>query len=236
MSINLEQLIVGLVFLVPGFISTTAEKIFQPLRFESAYEWTSSSLVRSIGLNVLGITVLLCLSWAGFVPSEIFSSNIETFNNVVKRLPLSSVLSYILWLYIVSAIWGSLIGIYPKLTLRSQANRLKLTSLGSHDSVWRRIKEIQRPEDRPVTWIKISLINGKVIFGRLRHASAIIEQDKPVELFLKPAYEVHNDNLRQLRCMGQQTDGIYLRLGTADIVEFYFSTETSFTLPPDINA
>jgi len=103
----------------------------------------------------------------------------------------------------------------------------------------RGIKEVQRPKDRPFTWIKIHSNNGMgmVIFGRLRHASSIIEQDKPIELFLKPAYEIHKDQLSQLSCMGRQADGIYVRVGTADIVEFYFNAEDKpTTFLPDIHA
>jgi len=137
MSINVEQLIVGLLFLVPGFISTAAEKTFQPRRFESAFAWTSSSLVRSIGLNVLGIVILVFLSWLGLISSEMIASNIETISKGIRQLPLGAVLSYIIGLYMFSAIWGLVMGIYPQLTLRAQANRLKLTSLGRHDSVWR---------------------------------------------------------------------------------------------------
>jgi hypothetical protein len=229
MSINFEQLIVGLVFLVPGFISTAAEKTFQPRRFDSAYAWTSSSLVRSIGLNVLGIVVIVFLSGLGLISSEILPLRIENISEAIRRLPLGAVLSYIAGLYAFSTIWGSVIGIYPQLTLKAQANRLKLTSLGPHHSVWRRIRDVQRPKDRPFTWLKIHSNNGKVIFGRLLHASAIIEQDKPIELFLRPAYEIYKDQLSQFSCMGQQADGIYIRLGTADIVEFYFNAEE---IPP----
>ena len=93
------------------------------------------------------------------------------------------------------------------------------------------------PKDRPFTWIKIHSSNGKVLFGRLRHASSIIEQDKPLELFLKPAYDIQKDRLSQLNCMGQQADGIYVRLGRSDIVEFYFNAEEiPTTFLPDIDA
>ena len=238
MSINFEQLVVCLIFLVPGFISTTTEKIFQPRRFESSYSWTASSLLRSIGLNVFGISILLSLSRFGVISSVIFSSKIEDVSAIITKLSLDDVFSYIIGLYIFSVIWGMFIGIFPKLTLRAQANRLKLTSLGRHSSVWRRIRDEQRPRDRPHTWIKMHSKNGKVIFGRLRHSSSIIHQDKPVELYLKPVYEILENRLCLLGYMGQQADGIYVRLGTEDIVEFYFTDEempTGFQLDiPDV--
>lgn len=225
MSVNLEQLIVGLLFLVPGFISTAAEKTFQPRRFNTAYEWTSSSLVRSIGLNILGIIFIVLLSKLGLISSEVLPLKIQNIDEGIRQLPFYAVFFYIIGLYLFSAVWGSVIGIYPQLTLRALANKLKLTSLGRHHSVWRRIKDVQRPKERPYAWIKIHLHNEKILFGRLRHASAIIEQDKPIELFLKPVYEVHQDQIFQPTCMGQNSDGVYVRLRDADIVEFYFNAE-----------
>ncbi len=232
MSINVEQLIVGLIFLVPGFISTSAERIFQPRRFKSAYDWTSSSLIRSIVLNLLVLSVALSIFiCAGWLPPEILFLKVKDISQYSTRISLGETLLYIGGLYLVSAISGALIGIYPELTLRALANRFSLTSLGEADSVWKGIKAHERQQGKRYTWIKVSCKEGKTYFGRLKRASAIVEQEKPIELFLRPAYELHQSQLKQLTCMGLQADGLYIRLQAADTVEFYFTTGACLPLP-----
>jgi len=223
--ISLEEFIVGLIFLVPGFISAEAERTFQPRRFDSAYDWTTSSLLRSIGLNIAGLAAVALLGLAGILPQNIPELKMSTINPFLQDLHLGTALIYILALYLASALWGALLGIYPQVTLRELANSWNLTTMGRHDSVWARIKDKQRPPERPHTWIKVHLDNDKMLFGRLRHASSTVEQDKPIELFLKPVYEMESGELSPLTTKGVEADGIYLKLGEAHRVEFYFSAE-----------
>jgi hypothetical protein len=225
MSIDVEQLIVGLIFLVPGFISTSTQRLFQPRQFESAYQWTSSSLIRSIILNLLGVLAIGGLSGVGWIPAEIHSLTITHIKKSIIELPFVYLLMYVTVLYLFSAITGAISGIFPQLSIKALVHLLGLTSLGRSESVWRGIKVEERPENRQITWIKIYFHEGKTLLGRLKRASAIVEQDKPIEIYLKPAYEVHEDQLNQLTCMGRQADGVYARLQGSDVVEFYFTAD-----------
>ncbi len=225
MSIDVEQLIVGLVLLVPGFISTSTQRLFQPRQFESTYQWTSSSLIRSIILNLLGILVIAGTARVAWIPSEILSFTTIHIKKSIIELPFVYMLIYVTGLYLFSAITGLISGIFPQLTIKALVHKLGLSSLGRSESVWRGIKVDERPKDRQITWVKIYFHEGKTVFGRLKRASAIVEQDKPIEIYLKPAYEVQNDQLNQLTCMEQQADGVYARLQGADVVEFYFTAD-----------
>ncbi len=229
MEIGLEKLIVGLIVLVPGFIASTAQGVFQPHRFESNFEWTASSLLRSILLNAVGIACVIT-----FI-DDVSSTPIGEVRGKLLDQSFGFWQKYVLALYAVAAIWGGIIGIWPDIALRSIANRLGLTTLGRHDSVWNRIFDKQRPEDRPSSWLLIHGGEGRpAIFGKLRHSSVWVAQDKPIEIYLNPIFE-HRGALFERPGAGSSeegADGLYMKLTRDHATEFYYR-EKNWAPSPD---
>ena len=119
----------------------------------------------------------------GRIPAEILSFTASRIRKSIIELPFVYMLMYVTGLYLFSAITGVISGIFPQLTIKALVHKLRLTSLGRSESVWRGIKVDERPKDRQITWIKIYCHEGKTVFGRLKRASAVVEQDKPIQEF-----------------------------------------------------
>ena len=62
MDIDLQQLAVALIMLVPGFITTSIQKVFAPRRFSSDLHWTISSLLLALTLNLFVLLPFILIS------------------------------------------------------------------------------------------------------------------------------------------------------------------------------
>ena len=218
MSINLQQLLVALVMLVPGFIVTRIQRAFRPRRFSSQFEWFVSSILHGIVLNAVLVIALL---W--FVPGYRAITLIEASVRL-KQLAIPDVALYLAVLYLVAGIWGAISGMFSFLELRALANRFGLTRYAEHSSVWARIFDVQVPDDRKTTWLRFDGGNSEQFFGRLRHSSEIVEQDKPIEVYFAPLYRLVGDQWQPVILSGtpEKCDGCYMRLTHENSIQFFF--------------
>ena len=218
MSINLQQLLVALVMLVPGFIVTRIQRAFRPRRFSSQFEWFVSSILQGVVLNAV---LIITLFW--FVPDYRVMTLLEASSRL-KQLAIQDVAFYLTALYLFAVIWGAISGRFPFLELRALANRFGLTRYAEHSSVWARIFDVQVPNNRKATWLRFDGGNSEQFFGRLRHSSEFVEQDKPIEVYFAPLYRLVDDQWQHVSLSGtpEQCDGCYMRLTPENTIQFFF--------------
>jgi hypothetical protein len=103
-------------------------------------------------------------------------------------------------------------------------NRLGISPYGEHSTMWARVFDKEAPSGRDAIWVKISMGDANPIFGRLRHSSARVEQDKPIEVYISPYYELTTEGWKRpsLERDGEESDGIYLKITDETSVEFFF--------------
>ncbi len=223
---NLQQWLVLMVMLVPGFIVTSIQRGFRPRRFATQFDWFVTSVLYGIGLNAACLILLLLV-----VPGYKALNVVDVFNQI-QTLNVLWIALYFCGLYIISVICGGLTGKWQIIGLRAIANRLGITPYAEHSSVWARLFDKQVPSERDAIWVKISIGNAIPIFGRLRHSSAWIEQDKPIEVYISPYYELTKDGWKpaSLERDREGSDGIYLKITNETSVEFFFrDQEWEFT-------
>lgn len=215
---DLQQWLVLLVMLVPGFIVTSIQRGFRPRRFATQFDWFASSILYSIYLNAV-----VFIFWLLAVPD----GQALTIDGVSKQfgsLKITWLLWYLAALYIIAVIWGAITGRWQTIGFRAIANRLGITQYGEHGSVWARVFDRQVPARKGAIWLKICLEGGTTIFGKLRHSSARVEQDKPIEVYISPYYELTNEGWKRasLPKGDEISDGIYLKIINEHSVEFFF--------------
>lgn len=217
MSIDLEQALVLLVLVIPGFIVTSMHRAFGIKIYGAQFEWFVVSVAQSIFLNFVTLVV--------FVSFDLIQ--ISTYEEVIKKLPKTSIdelLIYILSVYFVGAIWGGITGKWQQTSLRSLANFLKITKYAPNLSVWDRLFDVQVPDGKKRIWVYTKTSDSTEIFGRLRHSSEIVSQDKPIELYISPYFVKVNDQWERPSILSADnfSDGIYIKLTDEQYMQFYF--------------
>ena len=238
MSVNLQQLLVALVMLVPGFIVTRIQRGFRPTRFPSQFEWFVSSILHGVVLNA---ALLFAVLW--FVP-DYRSTTLLDASEKLQKLSVQGAVFYLTVLYLFAVAWGAVSGRFSFLELRAITNRLGLTPYAEHSSVWARIFDKQVPANRSAIWIRFDGDDGAQCLGRLRHSSEVVELDKPIELYLSPLYvfsdESESWDISRLSKTGEKSDGCYMRLTSDSAAQFLFREqdwapfEASAELGPDV--
>ena len=211
MNINVQQLLVALVMLVPGFIATGVQRAFLPKRFSSDLQWVVHSLLLAAFLNGLVLSAFLIND------SSYLSLSVEDLTVKLKQVKVETVAFYLLALYSGGAIWGALSGAIPKLGLRAMLNQFGIVSYSEDPSVWHRLFVKQRPTSRPKTWVQLGLDDGRTILGHLCHGSEHIDKDQPFEIYLD---EVHVRSGPIWEPIAG--DGMYLRLNPDQPAELHF--------------
>ncbi len=216
MNVNLQQLVVALIMLVPGFIGTNIQKAFSARRYASDFEWVVKSLLVAIVLN--GITLIFFIRLFGY---DHITNPIGQVPSLANSIRIVDVFYYLGSLYLSSILYGFSLGLYPNLQLTAILNRLKLTNVGREESVWNTIFRKHRPEDRKATWLKIKESNELVIIGRLRHSSVNVDMDLPFEIYMNKVHYQSDDG----RYVPYASDGMYLRLMPNQQAEILFKEE-----------
>jgi len=222
MNINLQQLLVALFLLVPGFISTEILKSFLPKKYETDFQWVVSSLLISIVLNAL--LVFLFFMFGEYQRG----TKIAEASAIAKEIGFSELGLYILSLYGLALLWGTLSGVFPNLGVKGLLNRYKLIPYARNPSVWDRVFEVRRPRNRPVTWLKYK-IDEKIYLAHLCHSSTHIDMDKSFEIYVNKVHFYENNSWVPLSVSSNSKDilcdGMYLRMVPERIVELYFTAK-----------
>ena len=215
---DLQQWLVLLIMLVPGFIVTGIQRGFRPKLFATQFDWFATSVLYGISLNAVFLIFLLIV-----VPGA-KALTVDNVSNQLKTLKFSWIAFYFFGLYLLSLVMGSLSGKWPAIGLRAVLNRFGITQYGEHSSVWARVFDKQVPSSKNAIWVKISMGSAPQIFGRLRHSSAQVEQDKPIEVYISPYYELTDKGWKRpsLSSDGEVSNGIYLKITDENSVEFFF--------------
>jgi len=219
MDINIQQLLVSLFLLVPGFISTEIQKSYSPKRFENDFHWVVSSLLTSLVINAVLIFFIL------FFGEFRIDTKVSEVSSLAKEISLLIVGLYVILLYGVSVLWGILSGAYPLLGLKAFLNHFGIVPYAQNPSVWDRIFEVRRPKERPITWLKFK--NGNDVYlAHLRHSSTHVEMDKSFEIYVDRVHLLEKNNW--VPCgFGQNPDhipcdGMYFRITPESFIELYF--------------
>lgn len=218
MTDSIEAIIVGLYLLFPGFLSGLVERVLSPRRFASDFEWAATSVIRSLLLNLAGMSVAL-LIWA---PTDALSGQIDALGAWVHRLPLSFALEYTVVIYMFAVAWGIAVCRVKWLSLHEIGRRLSWTSATASDSVWDKMYTTRLKRDqgkRP--WVRCQLKDGRYVFGRLRESSLYVDQDKPIEVFLSPVYVETSAGLEKPAAPDELSEhvGIYYRVDAETAVD-----------------
>jgi hypothetical protein len=216
MSTSLEQLCVALLFLVPGFIETSVRRAFRPREFSSDLERIVSSLIFSLVLNSFAF---LCLLLA-------FRVEIGEFSNKLAGIHTPWLALYVIVLYGTSAAIGMVRGMFASLDMRALLNRVGLTKFSDARAVWDDVFSKHVPDGRKAPWIRIRQSGQTAAFGRLRNSSALVDRDKPIELFLMPVYRDGAGGLTRINDSAGREAGLYFRLRPDDAVEFLFMEDS----------
>ncbi len=222
MFADLQQWLALLIMLVPGFIVTSIQRGFRPKRFATQFDWLATSVLWGVSLNAM-VLVLIVLTIALTI-ADYRVLTIEEVGRRFRDFKIAWLVWYFVSLYFLSAIWGIILGKWPVLGLRAILNRLGITSYAEQSSVWDRIFDKQVPADKRAVWVRIRLTEGATMFGRLRHSSARVEQDKPIEVYVSPCYELTADGWKRASLLkgDEISDGIYLKIINEHSVEFFF--------------
>jgi len=213
-----QQWLVVLFMLVPGFIVTSMQRGFRPRRFATQFDWFVTSILYGISLNAAASIILL------IAVCNYQEMTVDQVSTQFRGLRITWILWYFVVLYLLAVLWGIITGRWQTIGLRAIANRLGITPYGEHGSVWARVFDKQVPASKEAIWVKIRLGGGTTIFGRLRHSSAIVEQDKPIEIYISPYYELSGEGWKRpsLQQGIGASDGIYLKITHEYSVEFFF--------------
>ncbi len=234
MDVSLEGLIVGIFAVLPGFVSAAVRAAIAPGDRSSAGEWVAGSIVASLSLNAL--VLLAFLPIVGFNLGQEIHGVVQSLGHMPVRL----VLGYLVVLYCLAVVWGAISGLLAEYAPRALAYRLRLTPVSPSPNVFNdtieklvRTEENRRLRNTPgqqVPWLRVQR-DAIAIVGRLRRGSVDFEVDKPVEVFLSPAYRSGAGGpLAWLPLPGANPQGVYLRLLSTDVAEV-FTARSDWTPP-----
>ncbi|MEM7223956.1 MAG: DUF6338 family protein [Pseudomonadota bacterium] len=217
MSFSIEELLIALFLILPGFVTTLLQRVFHPKLFDSGLEWTAVSLLRSLLLN--GVVVLLAIL------SKEFSAalTLERLKEAVKTTTLGELALYFLGLYLLAALWGVALGRFPALTPQHWARRFKWTTVTRYTSIWNQVIHTRLDRDASLKpWLRLKLKDGREVLGRLRDSSLIVDRDKPIEIFMSPVYHITDKGPVEIESTDAlQFKGTYFRLEPDTPLDFY---------------
>ncbi len=221
MNVDLQQLAVALLMLVPGFITTAVQRAFAPRRFTSDTHWVVSSLLVALPLNLLILVPFLLVG----LPA-VGALRLKDLPQIAQNATAGAALIYLLLLYVLSLVVGLMLGRFPVLRLRALLNRSGLVAFAQHPSVWDRIFEVRQPSDRPAAWLCVRFDSGRTILGHLRNSSEHIDKEQPFEVYLEEPHEWQYGRwvpLETAAMLRGRADGVYTRILPTQVVEFYFA-------------
>lgn len=222
MELGADDFLLTLVLVLPGFVTTLVERAFQPRRYAEFAEWLAVSVLRSLGLN-LAVA-------AGFVwwsDPALLQRPLSSVPDAIEAVTLARAALYVATLYALAPVWGVLKGTVAWLSFGAVLARGRWSKLRPFDNVWNDVLRtalvLPGARTAPAPWIRVSVGEGRVVLGRLRKSSVHVDRDKPIEVYLSPAYEVTAGPLEPLdiRLAGIRFQGIYLRIGPETFVEIY---------------
>lgn len=220
---DLQQWLILLIMMVPGFIVTYIQRGFRPKRFTTQFGWLANSILWGVSLNAIMVTLIVLTT------TDYRVLTIADVGSQFQDLKIAWLVYYFIVLYSLSTICGIIIGRWPVLGLRPILNRFKITPYGEQSSVWSGIFEIEVPTDKKATWVRISLGEGATVFGRLRYVNERVLQDKPIEVYVSPCYELTADEgwkRTALPHRDEKSDGMYLKITDKQSVQFFFKEES----------
>jgi len=142
----------------------------------------------------------------------------------LEAISMQTVFSYAAVLYLSAVVYGMVLGIFPEIRLRAILNRWRVITFAEHPSVWDRVFDIRRPHDRPISWVRINVDEGRTIVGHLRHSSEHIDKDAAFEIYLDEPYEWCDGRWKPVGSdlVEEGGDGIYLRLQVSQPAVLFF--------------
>ncbi len=209
MNINLQQLIVALVILVPGFISSGIYRLFLTRRFESDFTYVVKSLLISIVLNFITLGI--------FIYAESYENlSVSELSEEIKTLKLSDLINYFVLLYGASILHGFLVGRVWFFNLQLLLERFEIIRSKGEDSVWISALHKYSNKRKKNIWVKITS-DDQIVFGRLRRSSEFVDHDSAFEIYLINTYRLRKNTLKPM-----DNDGLYLRLNPDQITEIFY--------------
>jgi len=234
MSFSLENLIIAIIAILPGFVSAAIRATLKPGRNPSTGEWIAASVVTSLVLNALAFALFIF-----FFKSIDLNKPLSEMKLQLSELTGFTVLFYLLGLYALALLWGFVTGLASdNVELRVLAYKLRLTPISPETSVFVDMlrqqigsKDNQRLGNDPkrkVAWLRIRR-DGKLILGRLRKSSIRFNVNDPIEIYLSPGYIFATGEIISRKDVLTNTDSarqLYLRLRPEDIAEILVLSAT----------
>lgn len=221
MDFTIEGFFIAIVAILPGFfLAFTRSVVSNNLHDQEIEEWVATSIISSIILNaVIAIPFLL---WIIGVSVD------QDFEHLLKQLHSTHVallIWYFVALYLAAFLLGVVSALRDDLNLSVLSYRWRLTPISPNanvfvhalESTFRSRQNLERRgrPDQIVPWLRIAR-KGTIVVGRLRRSSVRFELDKPIEVYLSPAYVVQDN---QRRSIDGAHDGIHMRVLPTDVVE-----------------
>jgi hypothetical protein len=227
MGMSLESLFVGLFAFLPGFLCSSVRSVFTKEESSTTAAWTVTSVLISLAMNAVSFVVYIWL----FGPAFDSSDSIQEISSGVASLSVSTIVDYLCLVYIFAFAWGLITGLARHYSLRHLAFLYRLTPIAPERDVFHRtLGQLFRTKDNMakrgnndqlVPWLKIDAGN-RVMFGRLRSSNNVIHQDKPIEVYLAPAFSIENSSLvPHSGGNGASSAGFYLRIRPEQVIEIF---------------
>jgi hypothetical protein len=221
MEFTLEGFSIATLGILPGFFLSLVKTNINPegetgVKIE---EWLGTSILASFVLNlVVGLLFLLFV-----IPVNLH----QNFESLVKQLNDQQFI-LLLWyggaLYLIALVLGIASSLKANWRPRALAYKWRLTPISPARNVFndtlesmfdrRRNLRLRDQPEQMVPWIRLRRTEVMVI-GRLQKSSVRFEVDKPVEVFLCPAYIFEAITINGI----SSPDGVYLRVLASDVVE-----------------
>jgi hypothetical protein len=233
MEISLEGWIVGVLAVLPGFVSAAFRSAIAPGESSSSGEWIAGSIVTSLVFNAITFLGLV-------LASTIFSTlgvhipmnaPIKDIVGGLGSLPGTILLWYVAVLYGLAALWGMVSGLLVSdFAPRKLAFRLRLTPVSPHPNVFTDVldellntktnRKLRGSPRQQVPWLRVRR-DKMIILGRLQNGSVDFPVDEPIEVFLSPAHllETATACTPPVPRLSNHIHGLYLRVLPTDFVE-----------------
>jgi hypothetical protein len=236
MSFTFESLIVAIIAILPGFVSSAVRATLRPGHRPSAGEWVAGSIVASLVMNALAFVLFIFFSGAIELALAL-----EDMHAQFAALPGWTALGYVGVLYVLALLWGLVSALASERYAPSVlAYRLRLTPVSPSTNVFIDVleqliggaenRQLRGKPNQQVAWLRVRR-DSKVIHGRIRKSSVRFSVNEPIEVHLQPAYIFEGGIAIQRPDRAPDADqqrGIYLRVRPEDIVEIMI-TPASWT-------
>jgi hypothetical protein len=216
MDLSVENIAIGLFFILPGFISTAVRGAIVPGPSQSVGDWVVTCVIGSLTLNALALALVIL-----FGGSALFGDTIGVSVDTLKQYTLKSAAYYVGGLYLLAIGWGICSALLWRFRPRRLAFLTHLTPVMPDEDVLTPTLAELYAHGAQAVWIRVPR-ERETILGKICTTSFSIEQDKPVEIHLDPGYVIPANATQPLVApAGAQPGGIYLRLGAEDAAEIF---------------